>query len=191
MPKKIYCYVDESGQDTEGRLFVVVAVVVGEGRDVIEAAVTALEERSRRTARKWHRSQRQRRVEYAAGLPSVEEVCGHVFARVYGEGANYLDRTAYVIGDAIAAYAERNGTQEFTGVAVVDGLKDAEAKRMSKLIRSRGIRLAKLRGAKDEVSPLVRLADSVAGILRDAADGDEVFRDNADRLRRGGILLDI
>lgn len=33
--QKIYCYVDETGQDTEGDLFLVALVVTGQERDVL------------------------------------------------------------------------------------------------------------------------------------------------------------
>jgi len=34
MPQKLYCYVDESGQDTRGKLFVVSVVVAAEDRGI-------------------------------------------------------------------------------------------------------------------------------------------------------------
>ena len=37
--KKIYCYVDETGQDTKGKLFIVSIVVVGKDKDLFQKAV--------------------------------------------------------------------------------------------------------------------------------------------------------
>jgi hypothetical protein len=44
-PTKLYAYVDESGQDTGGRLFVVGVVVTGTQRDAVFQQLEALEQR--------------------------------------------------------------------------------------------------------------------------------------------------
>ena len=45
-PQKLYAYVDESGQDTEGRFFVVSVVLFGTDRDTVLARLEALEART-------------------------------------------------------------------------------------------------------------------------------------------------
>jgi hypothetical protein len=47
-PQKLYAYVDESGQDTAGRFFVVSVVLFGTDRDTVLARLEALEDRSRK-----------------------------------------------------------------------------------------------------------------------------------------------
>jgi len=45
-PQKLYAYVDESGQDTEGRFFVVSVVLFGTDRDTVLARLESLEART-------------------------------------------------------------------------------------------------------------------------------------------------
>jgi NAD(P)-dependent dehydrogenase (short-subunit alcohol dehydrogenase family) len=67
-PQKLYAYVDESGQDTEGRFFVVSVVLIGTDRDTVLARLEALEERSRKGRVKWRRARYAFRQAYIAGL---------------------------------------------------------------------------------------------------------------------------
>lgn len=43
MTQKLYAYVDESGQDTQGELFVVAVVVTGSERDALRQALRNIE----------------------------------------------------------------------------------------------------------------------------------------------------
>ena len=52
-PQKLYAYVDESGQDTEGRFFVVSVVLFGTDRDTVLARLEALEARTGKGRVKW------------------------------------------------------------------------------------------------------------------------------------------
>ena len=45
-PQKLYAYVDESGQDTEGRFYVVSVALFGTDRDTVLARLEALEDRT-------------------------------------------------------------------------------------------------------------------------------------------------
>lgn len=44
--QKLYCYVDETGQDTEGDLFVVSLVVTGDERDELLKLCESIEKKS-------------------------------------------------------------------------------------------------------------------------------------------------
>ena len=46
--KKLYCYVDESGQHTEGAYFLVSVVIVAEERDQLEVLLLKIEQVSRK-----------------------------------------------------------------------------------------------------------------------------------------------
>jgi hypothetical protein len=50
---KLYCYVDENGQDTLGRIFVVSVVAVGKQRDELFALCEHLEQASEKRKDKW------------------------------------------------------------------------------------------------------------------------------------------
>ena len=52
---KLYCYVDETGQDTQGRLFIV-SVIIPENRYVIAQYSSEFEYRTGKVRFKWGRS---------------------------------------------------------------------------------------------------------------------------------------
>lgn len=53
--QKLYCYVDESGQDTRGALFVVALVITGEAREQVRTALQQIEERTGKH-KKWKKT---------------------------------------------------------------------------------------------------------------------------------------
>jgi len=61
---KLYCYVDESGQDTGGRIFVVAIVGTGENRDKLLDLCEKLEKVSGKRRDKWGRAKHERRMQY-------------------------------------------------------------------------------------------------------------------------------
>jgi len=46
--QKLYCYVDETGQDTKGRLFLVSVVIPGKERESIKEKLETIEKKSRK-----------------------------------------------------------------------------------------------------------------------------------------------
>ena len=54
--QKLYCYVDETGQHTDGQLFFVAVVIVGRERDDLRRQLTMIEESSAKHLKKWVRS---------------------------------------------------------------------------------------------------------------------------------------
>lgn len=54
--RKLYCYVDETGQDAGSEAFVVVAVVTEEQQEELRNALTGIEELAGTGKRKWHKS---------------------------------------------------------------------------------------------------------------------------------------
>ncbi len=50
--QKLYCYVDETGQDTQGALFLVALVIVGQEREKLRKLLRSLEGRSGKTTQR-------------------------------------------------------------------------------------------------------------------------------------------
>ena len=55
-PQKLYAYVDESGQDTAGRLFVVSVLLLAEERDALLPRLEGIETRSGKQNTKWQKT---------------------------------------------------------------------------------------------------------------------------------------
>ncbi len=54
---------------------------------------------------------------------------------------------------------------------LIDGLRREEVREVGSGLRRQGIATEKIRGVRDETSALVRLADAVAGVVRERAEG--------------------
>ena len=70
--------------------------------------------------------------------------------------------------------------EKYQATIFIDGINEAEQKLVKRLLKESHIRYRKIRGPKDESSPLLRLADAVAGFLRDYHEG----KDDAIKLYR-------
>ena len=55
-PTKYYCYVDETGQDTKGKLFIVAIVIVADKREELIKRIEQVELSSQKYLRKWQKS---------------------------------------------------------------------------------------------------------------------------------------
>ncbi|HIP97684.1 MAG TPA: hypothetical protein EYH32_10770, partial [Anaerolineae bacterium] len=64
MIEKLYCYVDETGQDTRGELFIVSVVIVGAGRDQAIQLCEAIERATGKGRVKWLKTRYDRRLAY-------------------------------------------------------------------------------------------------------------------------------
>jgi hypothetical protein len=164
--RKLYCYVDESGQDALSRKFVVVAVVVPANlRDTYGEHVRKLEGGASTFGLKWHKTRSDRRI---ALLESVAK-------RGIGQGQTYLglfDKpTPYFL--PMVDTIERGITHASEGkrshaIVLVDGIDRKKSLELTNGLRSRGVRLNYVRSARDESEPLIRLADMWAGCARAA-----------------------
>ena len=62
--KKLYAYIDESGQDTNGALFVVGVVVLEEERDTVLKELERIEQESGKRNIKWRKARHRMRETY-------------------------------------------------------------------------------------------------------------------------------
>lgn len=185
---KLYCYVDETGQDTKGRLYIVVAVLSVQSREELYDVLLAAEYESRKGKRKWHKNSTQKRDAYIdkalrAGLSL------HVYYQVFeGPELSYEMTTVFATANAINAYTQHEGISDYKATVVIDGLPRSMQGRVSKLLRSAGIKTKSVRGERDEANPGIRLADAVAGLLRQAYQGDAHFKAIKEELEHDGTL---
>lgn len=63
--ESLYAYIDESGQDTEGRFFVVGILVVGEVRASLQKQIETIEQQSGKDVAKWHKARPDSRKKYS------------------------------------------------------------------------------------------------------------------------------
>jgi hypothetical protein len=193
--QKLYCYVDETGQDTKGQLFIVVAVVVNDERDRLNSYLEGAEVTSGIGLKKWVRAKRdsESRNQYlrAANKDNFE---GRIYYSGYVEAgtAGFEELTVNTIAKAIGAYVAQQKTGFKYKVTVnIDGLKGSEDLRMGTALRRLGIKTKKVHGVRDESEPLIRLADRMAGLVRDAKAGQQSYIAIVGQLETNGVLKEV
>lgn len=166
---KFYFYVDETGQHTQGRMFVVaVACLDAQEQDELAAALVAIEHRTKKGQRKWVRTPAVVRQSYLGELLALckRHPGLRVYYRVYGDGTDYLNRTSETLADVICAYQPQANANL---VIVVDGLNPEERQQIGRHLRRWTLPYSRtVRGGRDEATPFIRLVDAVAGFVRHA-----------------------
>jgi hypothetical protein len=191
-PKKIYCYVDETGQDTAGRLFVVVAVMISGDRQEILAFLEAAEDRSGGRRRPdWSKSNRRRLEKYLDEVIRPGPLTGRVFYQVFKASREYERLTAETVIHALRTFALREGLKDFKATIIVDGLTQTAAHRLRRFLLGHGIRIDKIRGERDESSAFLRLADAMARPLRRAQESDWPSRAFIQKAKKDGVLIEL
>ena len=186
--KRIEFYVDESGQDTRGELFIVAGVAV-KNSDELRERCESLERRSGKGRMKWARAERTRRLAYLRpAISDVSSFGGTVFYSVFRKTTDYDGATIVGIARTIRGLSVCNVS------IFVDGLTKPKCNEYKTDLRQRErCSVKKVRGIKkDGNEPLIRLADAVAGaaaelIKYDSEDLGEIFS----QAKKQGTLVEL
>lgn len=166
--KKLYAYVDESGQDTKGLIFVVSVLVLE--NEIIEVCseLEKIETESGKKNIKWNKSHHKFRKAYIESILKTEILKRKIFFEIFSDTKEYIELTSFATAKAILKKA---GEDEYKVTVFVDGLKKKEIEIFSKGLRDLRIRTRKIRGVKkDENNAFIRLVDAICGLIRDAED---------------------
>jgi Protein of unknown function (DUF3800) len=181
--KKLYCYVDETGQDTEGLFFAVSVLVTELEREKLVSILESIENKSGKGAVKWHKSKRKQRMAYVEELSGVQGLLNALYVSMYQNSKEYLIHTA----DAIAKSLRKKRSKR--AIVYIDALKDAEQIKLKRQLRPSVKIPTQVRGIrKDENNACIRLVDAICGLVRDAQEGDEWSKKAVQKLKRKGIL---
>lgn len=187
MTTKLYCYVDETGQDTQGRLFLVAVVVTGQEREQLRMLCEAVEDRSRKGSRKWSKTSAERRLAYAQGVVDQRAFAGKLHYAIFEGTADYLTATV----QAIAETLETGATEDYDATVFIDGLSRSLERAVGLSLRRSGSHVKKVRGLDEESDALMRLADAICGLVRGALEGDGALMALYQRGIDTGILRDV
>ncbi len=163
--QKIYCYVDETGQDTEGAMFLVSIVLTEDERERLAHLLLEIEETSDKGLIKWHKTSLETKVEYLRRVFAEHAFSRSFFYAIYRNTKEYLDLTILATAKAIR---QRIRDEDYRVTVVIDGMEHFEVLKFGASLRRLGIRTRKVRGVRDEGDCFVRLADAMAGFIRDA-----------------------
>jgi hypothetical protein len=175
--QKLYCYVDETGQDTASSVFVVVAVVRAGEQDVLREALVETEIAARTGHHKWHKTQPARRLRYLNLLLEKNIGCNEVFFGSFLKPLPFFFPMIEVVETALKAA----GNHPYSARVFVDGIDRKKAAELTNALRVRGVSLEMVRGRRDESEPIIRLADMWAGCIRGAELGKKEERELVER----------
>ena len=187
--QKIYCFVDESGQDTLGSFFVVVTLVVKNNKDEMKILVEELENKTGKNNTKWNKSLHSKRMNFINKLFENKGIKGNLFY-TQNQGIGYDSFTILSIAKVVSKIRSKQNQK----VAIyVDGLTKTKATNYGSELRKIGVKNCKVKGVrKDENNVYIRIVDSVAGFIRLAlykkdADCKKIFNS----VTRAKILVEI
>ena len=161
---------DETGQDTQGEIFVVSVVVTGQQRDTLLRLCEQLEKVSGKQKDKWGAAKHERRMRYLGHVFADDRFKGILRYTVFRQTRNYDAAT----GSAIArAVRDTRPIGNYKTLIYVDGLSKTKRHEYAVNLRHLGLSVRQVRGiARDESNSLIRLADALAGFVRDALEGE-------------------
>lgn len=169
--KKLYAYIDESGQDTKGLIFIVSILVSDEDQDFICNELEKIEIESGKKNLKWNKSKHDIRKSYIEGILKMNKLKNGIFFEIFNDTKKYIELTSFATAKAIL---RRSGKSEYKVSVFVDGFKKKEIEVFSSGLRDLHIRTKKIRGVKkDENNAFIRLVDAICGLVRDSEDGSE------------------
>lgn len=178
MKEKLYCYVDETGQDTKGRLFIVVAIIIDKEKEGLTKKLEKIEQDSGKKKTKWMKVKTKQKIidKYLNLALSRKNFGNRIFYQVFKESKMYQDCTSLVVAKSINRYTEKHKIKSYQTIVIIDGLRKTEVHKISKALHDLGIITRKVRGVRDESDAIIRIADSVVGVIREAEEGNQKFQ---------------
>ena len=174
MMQKLYCFVDETGQDTKGKIFLVSVIIPGKKeKEELEANLLEIEKRSGKKSVRWGSTRPESKVAYLKEIFSLKILQGDIFYGVFKDTHEYVALTTYTIAQALSLKTQK----QYQTTIIIDGLNKKERERVMQGLRTLQIRYRKIRGLKEQASSILRLADAIAGFLRDYLEGQKYAKE--------------
>ncbi len=163
--QRVYVYSDESSRKGGEAVFVVAGLAIEAYHNVVWRALQEAEEKSGKGLRDWHSTRdpktRRRYLEAALAIPEIE---GRVFYRVYEP---LLADPWSATVETLAEVVERFGGEEKTCVLAHEGFTKGSREKLKRAVeRSPAAGNIEVASGNLNGSPMIRLADSLAGLLR-------------------------
>lgn len=161
---KLYCYVDETGQDTFGKFFLVSIVLMDLAiREGLAEKLESIEIKTGKKKTKWTKTSYGVRREFLKKIAYLAALRNSIFYSIYAETKTYTQLTSLSIAKAVLAKGENN----YSVTVIIDGLTKADTEKVRRELKKLKVKYDNIRGMKDEQSVFLRLADCIAGFLRD------------------------
>src|SRR5579871_4619339 len=122
---KLYCYVDETGQDGLHKFFLVSVVITDQvKKDELEKQLETIEEETGKNKLKWTKTKTTVRNNFIEEVGKLQNLKNAIFYSTYPDGKAYTHLTSLSVAKAVLAKKENN----YSVTVVIDGLtkKDTE-----------------------------------------------------------------
>lgn len=188
--QKLYCYVDETGQDTKGDFFIVSVIISAEDQEEIAQLICNSETESGKGRFKWGRAEIKQRVEFIKGILKHSQGKIAIYYSLYRNTTEYKTSTVLTIAKSINTIKDYS---EHIFNIYVDGLSKKDERYYGSQLHHLGIHTKKVKGVKkDENNPMIRLADSMCGFIRDVIeekteDTQKIF----DKAQKDKVLTEV
>jgi len=166
--KKYFVYIDESGQDTKGKFFVVSILILEGSVNMVEDELERIEKESKKQNIKWSKANIKYRKQYIEKLQDLSLLKNTLFFKVFEENENkeYLKLTALATAEAMKKIIF-SGLYKAT--VYIDGFNRKELDNFKRELRSLQVNNKKIRGVReDKNNILIRLSDAICGLIRQA-----------------------
>ena len=182
---KFYCYVDETGQDTAGRFFLVSVVLTDFiKRDVLEKQLEEIEIRTGKNKKKWTKEEVDIRTRYIKEIAKIKDLQFSIYYSVYSCTKEYIHLTSLSIAKAVLS----KNMDGYTVTVIIDGLTKKDTEKIRSDLKRLKVKYDTICGMKDEQSAFLRLADCMAGFLRDYIE-KKLYADELFKLLRGKKII--
>lgn len=188
MKPKFYCYVDETGQDTRGNVFIVSVVVSADERDELRRICEAIERQTGKNRMKWTDAAFGRRLAYIRRVLETAVIRGKLNFAAYRNSRDYATMTIATISSALTITDDL----DYEATIFIDALPRTLERQVGLKLRRLGIHAKKVRGVrKDESDALIRLADAVCGFVRGALEGEPALSGLFKEAVATGVIRDV
>ncbi len=168
--QKLYCYVDETGQDTGGGLFIVSVIVTGEEREKLVQILERIEQQSGKGKVKWMEARHKSRFAYIKEVLSTPAFKNTLHFSAYKNTKSYMALTVLSTARAILT----SPLPHSSNMVYVDGLPKARLRWFGTELRRLSVHNSKVAGVRrEEANTLMRLADACCGFVRAALSGEQ------------------
>lgn len=178
---------DETGQDTKGRFFIVAIVAVGEGAELKGRLEKQLAKIERQVGKRtdWRHTKNSIKKAYLEKVKNLKRLKGNIWYGLFKGSKNYHGLTTQAIIAAIQAKAKK----PYKVSILIEGhLGERRKRRMTKAFRDEKIRYRLVRGLRFKSSALIRLADAFAGFIGDRQRGKSYSLGLFEKLKKEGLF---
>jgi len=184
---KLYCYVDETGQDGLHKFFLVSVVITNQiKKDGLEEKLKEIEISTGKKKSKWTKTKQEIRQEFIKEVTKLKDLKKSIFYSMYPNGDAYTHLTSLSVAKAVFAKEEGN----YSVTVIIDGLTKKDTEKVRTDLRKLKVKYDNIRGMKDEQSVFLRLADCFAGFIRDYIEKQPYAQELFNKLKEKDIVIE-